>query len=466
MQEDKKPQGESFSFIQENVVPRKKPKKRRILRTIVSTLGLAVLFGAVASVVICFFVPSFAKWAGILPEKTGKKQIIFSAASPSPAVSVEPSPSVVTPAAVEESVKPSVRPVKTEDTKENGTLSGEDVPQPTGMPEDKKDKKSDFSMKDYQKMYMNLSGIAEELSPSFVRITNITQQKDIFDYEAENTDSFYGLVLADNEEELLILTSAKRIDGAKKLKATFQNGSEVAAEVYGKDKETGIAVLSVPIASLETDVYQSVKIAELGESYHLKMGMPVMALGSPNGYVFSMEAGMVTNGAYEKYVIDQKVDLYNTDMTYHPSGEGVVVDINGKVVGILTNNFQDEKNKNMCTFFGISGVKHIIQRLVNQEKRIYFGAKESDISTKTLEEIGLTHGIYVTEVAADSPALEAGIKNGDVITEVDGKEISTVSVFTSVLNEFKDKDVIQVTVIRTSKAGKPELKLDVILGKK
>lgn len=111
-------------------------------------------------------------------------------------------------------------------------------------------------------------------------------------------------------------------------------------------------------------------------------------------------------------------------------------------------------------------MKHIIQKLVNQEKRTYFGAKESDISVKTLEEIGLDHGIYVTEVAADSPALEAGIQNGDVITSVDGKDIGTVAVFTSVLNEYKEKDVIQVTVIRTSKAGKPQMKLKVTLGKR
>lgn len=470
MQEDKKPKEESFSFIQEKVVPRRKSKKKKILISIVSTLGLAVLFGVVASVVICFCVPSFAEWAGILPEKTGKKQIIFSEseATQQPTVSPETSASVVSQGAVGEAAENSPKPDKTEAALTDQQTSDKDVPQPqpTGIPEDKKEKKSQFSMKDYQMMYMNLTGMAEEFKPSFVKITNVTRQKDIFDYEAENEDSFYGLVIADNGEELLILTSAKRIDGAKKLQAAFSGGDEVEASIYGKDKETSIAVLSVPIDSLEENVYKAVQAAELGDSYHLKMGTPVMALGSPNGYVFSMQTGMITNGAYEKYVIDQKVDLYNTDIAYYPAGEGVVVDMNGKVVGILTNNFQEEKNKNMCTFLGISGVKHIIQKLVNQEKRIYFGAKESDITAEALEEIGLSHGIYVTEVAAGSPALEAGIQNGDVITAVDGREIGTVAVFTSVLNEYKENDVIQVSLVRTSKAGKPELELEVTLGKR
>lgn len=452
MKDGKKQQEESFSFIQETVVPKKRSKVKKAVTSIVSTLLLALLFGGVASLVICFCVPSFAKWAGIEVQPDGKKPISFSedtVPTPSPTTALNPTPS-----SLSENAGKTDTPVV--------------LPEPGKIenPGEKKGKRQTLTIKDYEMLFSNLREVEKQMKPALVKISNVRQQVDMFNTASETEDTFYGLYIADNGEDLLFLTSARRILKAKELVINLNSGVALKASIYGRDEETGIAILSLPLERVPKEVYENLEVAELGNSYGIRMGEPVLAVGSPNGYVFSMEAGMVMNDAYERYITDFRLDLFNTDMHTYSMGEGVIIDLQGRVVGVITHDFQDDKNKDSCVVMGISRLKPIIERLVNQKKRVYFGALEADIANETLKGIGLENGIYITEVLADSPALNAGIQNGDILISINGKNIASVAAFSNILEECRNEESIRVKLLRTSKAKMPEMEVEVELEKR
>lgn len=464
---DEKKKEESYAFIEETVVPRKKSKGKKLVISIVTTIGLAVVFGVVASLSMCFCVPSLLQWAGVNEKTEGKKQIVFSddtssgtaialEESPTPAVTVSPSKKPTSTPTSTPSRKPTAIPTVSPEAAQSGS-------EPTEAANEKKQKKITLSIQDYEQLCVELTALEQKLQKSLVTVSNVKEQSDMFDSLSQTQDEFYGLLVADNGEELLFLTSYDRVNGAQKLEVRFSGGESYEAEIYGHDDDTGIAILAVKNDSVAQTVYQGIEVATLGDSYGLKRGNPVVAVGSPNGYVFSMESGIITNDSYARYRTDQRIDLINTDLFSCDQGEGVLINLEGKVVGILTHQFSETKNEGICVAMGISRVKPLIERLVNQKKSIYFGAVESELSSEVLSGVGLENGIYISEVIADSPALNAGIHNGDILISVDGHPVNSVAYFSSLINEYKAGDKIKVALLRTSKVKMPEIEVEVEL---
>lgn len=417
--------GEKKAFIQEQIVPKKRSKTKRFFGYVLSVSILAIVFGIVGSFVFTIMGSHFKKMLG-----KEDKDIIVLSESPTPTAKAEPAPS------------------------------------PTKEPEKKKEEPEAITIDRIKEAYHLLTNEAKEYNRFIVTVSGVVNGVDWFDNPSEHAAAACGIIIADNEDSLFILTTNDRIKDASSIRISFIDERKAEASLYGTDKETNLAVLAVQKDELKKETLEQIQIAELGESYYVSEGIPVFSLGSPNGYMYSIEFGMISGGLIEEYVTDNKIELFNTNMNDNPNGEGVIVNLDGKVLGIITHNYDKGLNSNLCTAIGISRLRPIIERMINQEQQAYFGVVANDIPEENKKKLEVEEGIYITDVKSNSPALEAGLKSGDIIVEVNGEEMTSVLYFNSMLTELKPKEKVKVTVIRTSLVESKKINTEVTLGKR
>jgi S1-C subfamily serine protease len=450
-----------YSFIQEQIASKKKFKFRRMFYSVTWTIILACIFGIVAGVAFCISEPAISK---ILGKYQDKKMVEFPTATPQ-----------------DNSLSPGTTPIPSGG---NQASQGNSSNQNTGVnspgkgvkTEDEIDKKPDTviiekyipgDIKDLTNIYMELRNIAGEVDKSILNITSISSGVDPLlekEYEADKVSS--GLVVANNGEDLLILVSYDRVQDAKHIQVSLTDSLSVKAKLLSYDSDLNLAVITVGLKDIPDVVLNNIKPAKLGESYPITTGTLILALGSPNGYVDSMEYGMITSKSSSAYITDNKMDLFNTDIADNEHSDGVIVNLKGEVIGIITQKLKDEYNQNVNTAIGITQLKDIIKSLVNNKDRSYFGIKGVDMTQAALEQAGITHGIFVTEVETDSPALNAGLQNGDIIVTVNDTEIITVKTFNNIITESDPKTTMKVKIRRNVKNSSQDMEVSVVLGKK
>ncbi len=450
----------AYSFIQEQIASKKKFKFRRMFYSVTWTVILACIFGLVAGVAFCISEPAISRILGRYQEK---KTVEFPTSTPdaSSAPNVTPEPTGGAP-------DNTVNGTKTDPDKPNDG-KGEQTP-------DEIDKKPDTviiekhipaDIQDLNNIYMEIRNIANEVDKSILNVTSVSSGVDVLlnnEYEADKVSS--GLVVANNGADLLILVSYDRVQDAKNIQVDLTESLSVKAKLQNYDSDLNLAVLAVSLKDIPDMVLNSIKPAKLGESYPLIVGTLVLALGSPNGYVDSMAFGMINGRGYSKYITDNKIDLFNTDIRENEHSDGVIVNLRGEVIGIMTQQLKDDYNQNVNTVIGITQIKEIIASLVNNRERSYFGIKGVDMTEAALSQAGVTNGICITEVETDSPALAAGLQNGDIITSVNDTEIISVKTFYSLISTSTPKTVLKVTIKRNEKNSSNEMELEVTLAKK
>jgi serine protease Do len=417
--EDKK-----YSFIEERILPSHKRKMKKIAFSIGNTVVIAVIFGLISGTV---FYLSGSNLAKVFGRENDKKPITFSSPSPTESSST-----------------------KSED-KEEITVIETTV---------------GISLEDFTKLYSLVSSVATKFNHSVVTVTNVTSEVDAFDNLTDIIESSYGVVIANNGKELLILTNYKKIEQSNKIRITFEDNHTTDAILYEYDKETGIAILAVSIDHIPKETLDKVEVATMGESYYMSTGTPVLALGSPSGYMYSMEVGLVTNKPIDKYITDYKLELFNTDIKNNPNGEGVVTNMDGEIVGIITHDFSDEMNVNINTVMGITKLKPIIEKLVNRKDTVYFGVVAKDIKAEHYEMIGVTNGVYIVDVDTNSPAIRAGLKCGQVITKINGDSVNSITSFYNLISAYSPGNTVEATVYDKDLKENPEIGLKVELATK
>lgn len=447
MSEDKVNKDSSeYLFIQEQISSKRRSRKVRMLLSLLWTIILACVFAVVAAVVFYLANPFIAK---LLGEGTDKKTVEFPTISP--------------------------------DDNEGEEATVSPTPTPTAEPtqkaeEDEKDSKPSTvyieshvlaDIQDLNSIYTQIREIAEGVRLSIVNITTTRSKVDGLN-ENENYDvsrDTTGLILANNAVDLLVLVTFDKLKDAKDIRIQINSDLSIKARIQDYDKDLNLAVLAASLEDIPDTIEEKLKPAVLGESYSLLVGSPVIALGSPNGYVDSMELGIISSNNVSTYITDNKIDLFTTDINYNENSDGIIINTKGDVIGIITNKLKDEQNQNVNTVIGISKIKKTIQSMVNQTERSYFGIKCMDLPRKDLEDAGLENGICVTEVESNSPALQAGLQIGDMITAINDTAIVSVNTFNSTISALKPKDTLVVTIQRMIKDEGKEMKLSVVLGK-
>ena len=321
----------------------------------------------------------------------------------------------------------------------------------------------ELEVEDYADLYTKLKEVADTAGKSLVTVTASSSGTDWFNETYESRRELSGLLVGNNGVELLILAPYSQVEGADTLQAAFADGSTLAAVLKNYDSVTDLAVLSVNLADVEEDTLESIRMAELGSSKSLKAGEPVIAVGSPAGIAGSVKYGNLVASGYKVSVIDGEYNLLITDMERSEKGSGVLLNLSGQVIGLLEDSYLNSSNEGALTAYAISDMKDIIEHLSNSQDLVYMGIHGTDVTEEISEAQGIPAGVYVTGMEADSPAMNSGIQAGDIITEINGKTITSLSQIREMLLKSSREQVIQVVVMRQGKDGYKEIECSVTL---
>lgn len=322
-----------------------------------------------------------------------------------------------------------------------------------------------LSRENYKQLYYAMSSYVDEINRSIVTVTGVTSNLDWFNNLEESKHQSYGVMIAENRKELLILVDFTPLSKAESLTLTFYNDVSVEAQLKELDTITNLAVLSVDLSELAKEMsIDNLPIAALGAS-NLKtiVGTPVVALGSPMGVGNSIGYGMVTAVINQQNVADTNYKFLQTDISGSQNAGGILFNLDGEVVGIITNASNSDM-KNIITAYGISELKKRIEKMSNGRKAAYLGISGVDVTREASVELKVPYGAYITEVEMDSPSMMAGIQQGDVLVAINERKVYSYSEYTVILMQLDAGDTVEVTVMRQAQDEYKEMKFDIILG--
>jgi len=320
-----------------------------------------------------------------------------------------------------------------------------------------------MELEDYKKMYQQLVQIGSQVGKSLVNISVVTVDTDWFDETYTSQSSVSGVMIGDNGVELLILTSYDAVDGGEALQISFFNHTSASGVLKKYDKNTGLAVISVNLSDITQETKDVIQYADFGSSKTLRSGEPIIAAGNPVGSFGSLLFGNLTSSAQMASLYDGSYNVLTTDMAKADAGSGVLVDWSGKIVGIIQNKYEVQSQKATIQAYGISDLKNVIEHLSNNQDIVYMGIIGADVTTSVSETEEIPIGVFVSEVALDSPAIEAGIQPGDIITSMSGQPITNLKDVSSILLKCSNEQSIQVICQRADKNEYQELEFSVVL---
>ncbi|HJB92208.1 MAG TPA: trypsin-like peptidase domain-containing protein [Candidatus Eisenbergiella merdigallinarum] len=320
---------------------------------------------------------------------------------------------------------------------------------------------------------MDVSDIASAVMPSIVSITNRSVQEvqnyfSMFGYggqiQTQETESCgSGIVIGENDSELLIVTNYHVVENADTLSACFIDNQAYEANLKGADPDNDLAVIAIPLENLSEDTLSQIQIATIGDSDALKVGEQVVAIGNALGYGQSVTTGIVsaTDRTLQTEVSavstsSEELPTYiQTDAAINPGNSGgALVNMNGEVVGINSAKLASTEVEGMGYAIPVSRVSDIIETLMNETTR----TKVSDAEKSSIGITGITvneainqaydipAGVYVAEVTEGSGAAEAGIRQGDVITAFDGREITDIQQLQELLQYYSAGETVEVAL--------------------
>ena len=347
---------------------------------------------------------------------------------------------------------------------------------------DDSDAKSDDSKDAEQsttKGSLDVSDIAEEALPSIVSITTKSVQEvqsyygmyGMYGYapqqqEQEVEGSGSGIIVGKNDDELLIATNYHVVSGADTLSVAFVDGNAVEASVKGFDEERDLAVVSVSLDDIDKDTMDAISVAKIGSSDDLKVGEQVVAIGNALGYGQSVTTGIVsaknrrmdsdnntvTDGSDDS---SNGVNLIQTDAAINPGNSGgALLNMEGEVVGINSAKLASTEVEGMGYSIAISDVTDILQNLMNETSRDKLddsehgtiGIKCISVSSEAVQMYGIPAGVFVSEVTEGGAADKAGLKANSVITEFNGKTVSSADQLIEYLSYSEPGEEVELTV--------------------
>ena len=292
-----------------------------------------------------------------------------------------------------------------------------------------------------------ITGIGKDADKSIVTVSAVKHQKDWFDNPVESTGEFAGVILAVNPGEIVILTEDHAIEDADALKIGFGNGSTAAAWLKQTDTVAGMATLGVNPAELGAETVEWIEAIELGNSYTVQRGDLLVAVGSPSGRVHSMKHGSVTYIASGVQMTDGQTRVIYTDIECNKETGTFFLNLSGQLVGWASSTFDTEDETDGTLVMSISEYKGNLQKLSNGISIPYLGLKGQEVN-ESMQEGGIPQGIYITESIAEGPAYQAGIQNGDILTQIQGEPIKTIREFQNILEDLESGAEITAVIQR------------------
>lgn len=319
----------------------------------------------------------------------------------------------------------------------------------------------DMTPQQYQDLYQEIFAAADTAQKSMVTVIGSQNNEDWFETPYENQIS--GVIAAENGQDFFVLTEYRIVENVDRIQVVLWDGTMIDARFQKADRNTGFAVLKIPKSELSVSCKENIAVAPLGDSYGLSQGEPVLAIGSPMGYSDSVGYGIITSVSNKVSKVDAEYDLVTTDITGSSTGSGVILNLDGEVIGIIAQSFAREDTKNLITALPISQSKEMIQMLSDNQAITYMGITGESITSEISEKKGIPVGVFVESVEVDSPAMQVGIQNGDVIVEINGEKVETVKGYEQQLKSCKPGENIKVKAMRQGTEGYVEVSFSVTL---
>ena len=322
----------------------------------------------------------------------------------------------------------------------------------------------------------DIADIVENAMPSVVSITckstqNITIWPGYYD-QREAASSGSGIIIGENDNELLIVTNNHVVEDTNEVQITFVDGEAYKAEVKGTEASVDIAVCSIKKSDIKEETLKAIKIATIGDSTKLRTGELAIAIGNALGYGQSVTKGCISALSREVSIENTTYTAIQTDAAINPGNSGgALLNGKGEVIGINSAKLADKDVEGMGYAIPISKVLPIIQELMNKEhipdeEKGYMGVMCSTVSKEISELYKCPAGVMLTEIVEKAPADKAGLMTGDIVTKVDGVEITSNEQFIEKVGDHRAGEKITLTFERFEDGKYNEMSLEVTLGER
>ncbi len=464
-----------FEFLQEKIKERPINKKKLLRRTII-TASMAVLFGLLACLSFLLLEPVLNNW--LYPEE--EPEIVTfpqeqnemlpedmltegTTVNQSEEETKQQPENDDTPPSTENDTNQHDEPERSsshsskeeESTQETTFLDpSKDVSHTeleTDVSTENTDTDSIEALKPYQTQFEELYKVYREVASSMVTVTAVHSDVDWFNnpYQSEGTTA--GVIIANNNRELLILSKKSPLDNAQTIRIRFCNGFSADASIKKYEKNTDLAVLAVDLKYITNATLGCVSVASLGSSASSRItGTPVIAVGNIFGYQDSVCYGMLTSSGNNIYMADNVYQLITTDIYASENPSGILVNMDKEIIGIIDNSHNNSDTKNLLSAIGITELKGVITKLSNGEDIPYLGIYAQDISAQTRNDLGLPQGAYIFNIDMDSPAMKNGIQKGDILVQVGAQEIKNASDYMEALRNTSPERGVRIIVRRAN----------------
>lgn len=419
---DKK--NDNYDLYTEHIVKEPWKNSKRILKKGASLVAMAVFFGLVAGLVM------------IIVYKTGKNYLDDNKAAMNETTpSTDGSESKETDP--EDTTVPPIEEITTE------------IPSTVPIDNEK--------LNDYMGYYKALKSVADKAGLSVVTVTAAKQGVDFFNSTYQNIADEYGIVISSDSTGYYILTEYSLVKNSENIQVTYYDKTVDTAEFVAGDTTTDMAVIKT--GSLNTTVVP----VQFGNSDAVLKGDLLVATGKLYGFNGTIGYGIATGVNNSVNDTDSIYRLINTDISGTATSNGVILNLHGEVVGIITMAYNSD-NTNFITAYAINDVRNLMQNLVNKKSMPYLGIKGQTVTDEIAATNKIPKGIYISAVETNSPAYKSGIQSGDVITQINGTEINNMESFMMQLEKNNPGDNVNVTIKRRGREDYKEIEFNLVLG--
>lgn len=419
---DKK--NDNYDLYTEHIVKEPWKNSKRILKKGASLVAMAVFFGLIAGLVM------------IIVYKTGKNYLDDNKAAMNETTpSTDGSESKETDP--EDTTVPPIEEITTE------------IPSTVPIDNEK--------LNDYMGYYKALKSVADKAGLSVVTVTAAKQGVDFFNSTYQNIADEYGIVISSDSTGYYILTEYSLVKNSENIQVTYYDKTVDTAEFVAGDTTTDMAVIKT--GSLNTAVVP----VQFGNSDAVLKGDLLVATGKLYGFNGTIGYGIATGVNNSVNDTDSIYRLINTDISGTATSNGVILNLHGEVVGIITMAYNSD-NTNFITAYAINDVRNLMQNLVNKKSMPYLGIKGQTVTDEIAATNKIPKGIYISAVETNSPAYKSGIQSGDVITQINGTEINNMESFMMQLEKNNPGDNVNVTIKRRGREDYKEIEFNLVLG--
>lgn len=307
-----------------------------------------------------------------------------------------------------------------------------------------------LTISDYQSLQNALYEIGAEINRSIITISAEAGENDWIEESYETDWQSAGFIASQDSDYIYVLTEKRLIEDVSNIKVIFVDGASAKAMMLKSDESTGMAVLTVEKRLMQPETRRAISIAKLGDSDTITSGAVIIALGSPLGTNYAILSGNVTSVDNKVSMKDKNYALFTTDIITSRNGSGVLVDINGEIVGIIAQSFAGAEEVGALTAVSINDVKTMMEAMINGKDRAYIGLYVSTVTEAISKEHNIPEGVFVKEVATESPAMKAGIQSGDVIVKINDTIICTDADYSKKIENLIPGTTCEINVKRQS----------------